>query len=284
MEGKHIHNRIASIVKELPNSEQKIGNFVLESPEKVITMSASKLAKATNTSPATVMRFCKSIGIPSFTDLKIKLSAEIELPSYSSYTDISPNESISEIKNKLLSNAYRSMEETIQILDDRIVKEVVEVIKKASIIYVFGIGASNLVAENIAQKWNRIGKTTISLLDSHQVISALISGPKDVVFIGISNSGETDEVLRIVRIAKKRKIKTIGISQFGNNSLNQEVDISVKTVKSKEAEIRSAATSSLLIQFMAIDILFYAYVAENYEDNIKKIRETKKAIDEYKDY
>lgn len=282
MEGRHIHHRIESILGELTQSEQKIASIVLEKPEAVIEMTANDLAKVSKTSPASVIRFCKSINIPSFTELKLKLSAELKSTTYTGYSDIVPGEPIKEIKNKLLGNAYQSMKETVNLLDERVIISVIEAIKQASLVYVYGVGASYLVAENIAQKWNRIGKTCVCVADAHLFLSILIAAPKDAVFIGISNSGETREVSRLADVAQESGLKTIGITQFGSNTLSNISDISVQTVRSKEAEIRSAATSSLLAQFMAIDVLFYAYVSENYAENINRIRLSRKAVDKYK--
>ncbi|MGO2100018.1 MAG: MurR/RpiR family transcriptional regulator [Vagococcus salmoninarum] len=282
MEGRHIHHRIESILGELTQSEQKIASIVLEKPEAVIEMTANDLAKVSKTSPASVIRFCKSINIPSFTELKLKLSAELTSTTYTGYSDIVPGEPIKEIKNKLLGNAYQSMKETVNLLDERVIISVIDAIKQASLVYVYGVGASYLVAENIAQKWNRIGKTCVCVADAHLFLSILIAAPKDAVFIGISNSGETREVSRLADVAQESGLKTIGITQFGSNTLSNISDISVQTVRSKEAEIRSAATSSLLAQFMAIDVLFYAYVSENYAENINRIRLSRKAVDKYK--
>lgn len=282
MQGRHIHHRIESILSELPQSEQKIAEIILAEPEAVIEMTANQLAKASGTSPASVIRFCKSISIPSFTELKLKLSAELTSTTYTSYSDIVPGEPIKEIKNKLLGNAYQSMKETANLLDERELKKINKAIETAGIVYVYGVGASYLVAENIAQKWNRIGKSTVCVSDPHLFLSILVAAPADAVFIGISNSGETKEVMRLMEVAQGSGLTTVAISQFGSNSLSSLADISIQTVRSNEAEVRSAATSSLLAQFMAIDILFYAYVTENYDENIQRIRLSRKAVDKYK--
>lgn len=282
MKSKHIHQRVESIYSDLTHSEQKIARLVLERPEDITKMTASELAKESGTSPASVIRFCKSINVPSFPELKIALSAERQWEVPKEYSDILPTEKISDVKAKLLGNAYQSMQETIQLADETILKEAVSLIADAPFVYVYGIGSSYLVAENIAQKWNRIGKVCICISDVHLLISSLTSAIPGSVFIAISNSGETSEVIEINRIAKSHGIKTIGISQFGMNSLSRQVDLSIQTVKSKEAELRSAATSSLMSQFILIDLLFHVYVLEQYDANMASIRESRKLVDEYK--
>lgn len=282
MKSKHVHYRVKSIYDDLTRSERKIAKLVLSEPEKVIKMTASELAKASNTSPASVIRFCKSIGIPSFPDLKLQLSAEKDAPVVQQYTDILPDESPEDIKNKLLNNAYQAMKETIQLIDDDTLSSAVQLISAASFIYVYGIGSSYLVAENIAQKFNRIGKVCICQPDVHLLIASLTSAPENTLFIGVSNSGETSEVLSLNELAKNKHLPTISITQFGANSLSKQADLSLQTVKSKEAELRSAATSSLTAQFILTDLLFLTYVLKNYDENMANIRASRELVDQYK--
>ncbi|MGM0217938.1 MurR/RpiR family transcriptional regulator [Enterococcus sp. AZ126] len=281
MSGENIQGRIISILDLLPNSERKIGQVILDNPSIVIEMTASELSTYAGTSPATVIRFCKRIDVQSFTQLKVRLSAEIEVPVHEGYSDITANESVDEIKKKLLGNAYQSMQETVALLNNQRVETIVDVLVAAPIIYVFGIGASYLVAENIAQKWNRIGKTVVCVQDSHVLVTILVSAPKEAVFFCISHSGETKEVLRLLDVAQKHQLKTIGLSQFGNNTLTNKAEYTLQTVRSNEAVLRSAATTSLHDQFIVVDVLFYAYASRNFDQTIEKIQESKAEVKKY---
>lgn len=281
MNWDNIQGRISSTFDLLSKSEQKIGRAILKNPAEIIHMTAKELSDYVGTSSATVIRFCKKIDVPSFTQLKIYLSAEIDLPSHEGYSDIPVNESIDKIKMKLLGNAYQSMRETVALLKEERIELVTDILVEASIIYVYGIGASYLVAENIAQKWNRVGKITMCLLDSHSLVTNLISAPKNAVFWGISHSGETKEILRLVDVAQKVGVKTVGLSQFGHNSLAKRVDYSLQTVRSNESVLRSAATTSLHDQFIVVDILFYSYVSRDVAQMSEKIQKSKDEVQNY---
>ncbi|MTD42260.1 SIS domain-containing protein [Erwinia sp. CPCC 100877] len=281
MNRDNIQRRISSVLELLPKSEQKIGKTILTDPAKVISMTASELAAYAGTSPATVIRFCKKIDIPSFTQLKIGLSAEIDTPVHEGYSDITADETVAEIKSKLLGNAYQSMQETVALLKEERIELIVDLLVQAPILYVYGVGASYLVAENIAQKWNRIGKTVVCVQDPHVLIATLVSAPKNAVFFGISHSGETKEVLRLLEVAQKHQLKTIGLSQFGDNSLSSKADYALQTVRSNEAVLRSAATTSLHDQFIVVDVLFYAYASRNFDQTLARIQESKTEVKKY---
>ncbi|WP_311896527.1 MurR/RpiR family transcriptional regulator [Enterococcus asini] len=273
--------RIESLLDELNKSERKIGNYILANSAAVIKMTASQLAQQSQTSPATVIRFCRSIGIESFTDLKLQLSAEYQHPNHGKYSDIDSTESISELKSKLLGNSIQAMEETVQLLDERTVIRVCDEIRKADVLYIYGIGSSSLVAEDISQKWSRIGKECLVVKDVHIFLANMSSSSKKGVFLAISNSGDTPEIIRLTKFLAKQGITTMGLTQLGSNALSKVVDITIHTVRSKEAIIRSGATSSLMAQLITIDVLFFAYLLTDYEKNMEDIHRSRKIIQEY---
>ncbi|GEL67947.1 MurR/RpiR family transcriptional regulator [Marinilactibacillus psychrotolerans] len=281
MTGKNILGRIKSISDQLPKAERKIARFILEKPEQVINMTASKLGQEAESSAATVIRLCKRVDIPSFTQLKVLISREVIQTNPIGYSDITPDEPLEDIMDKLLGNAFQSMQDTVSVMNEQDLLEAVESLKSSSIIYLYGIGASNLVAENIAHKWNRIGKTCICMSDPHVLLAAMSSPKENQVFFGISNSGETKEVVKILELAKENGYKTIALTQFGKNSLSKKADISLQHVRAQEGALRSAATSSLHAQFILVDILFYVYASKNYDKIINLIRHSREQIEKY---
>lgn len=281
MAGHNVLGRIASIMEDLPKAEKKIAEVIMDSPETIVNMTASELGNNAKSSAATVIRLCKRIGISSFTQMKVMISGEISRTDPVGYSDIKANEPMEEIMDKLLGNAFQSMQDTVSIINkDRLI-DAVEAMEKASVIYVFGIGASHLVAQNIAQKWSRIGKTCICPSDPHNLVAALAGGNEDAVFIGVSNSGETKEVNKLINIANDNGCTTIGLTRFGRNTISSKSVVSLQTVRANEEELRSAATSSLHAQFIVVDILFFAYASRNYETVMKNIRHSRSEIETY---
>lgn len=277
----NILGRMVSMRNEFPKSEKKIADVIIQEPDKVVLMTASELGKYSQTSAATVIRLCKRIGIPSFTQVKVLLSREVVKSQPSGYADIKPNETVEDIMDKLLGNAFQSMQDTVSTIQKDVLLKAVEILENASIIYVYGVGASNLVAQNIAHKWSRIGKTCISISDSHQLIAAMSSRKDDAVFFGISNSGETYEVVRLLERARENGCQTLGLSRFGKNSLAVKADVSLQHVRANEEKLRSAATSSLHAQFLTVDILFFLYSSKNHAEVVRKIKHSRQEIEKY---
>lgn len=266
------------MMDELPKAEKRIAQTILAHPEDIVQMTASELGKEAGASAATVIRLSKRLKISSFTELKVFISRDIETQDRDSYSDIKDGEPVSSIMDKLYWNSSLAMKDTVAMLEEDALIQAVDLIRNASVIYTFGIGASSLVAENISHKWSRIGKTCIHIKDAHLLLAALVSSEKDALFIGVSNSGETHEVIKLDDLARKNGHNTISITRFGNNTLSKSSDISLQHVRSNEIETRSAATSSLHVQFLVIDILFYLYVSRNYSKTLDKIHDSRTAV------
>lgn len=274
---------IKSLEEKLPKAEGRVAKFVMESPQEVLNMTSKELGEASQSSAATVIRLSKRIGMNSFPEMKSMLYNELSNDSIEGYSDIRANESLKDIKEKLLGNAYQSLSDTLPLLDKEIIEEASQAIEDAEIIYLYGIGSSYLVAQNISQKWSRIGKTCILMPDTHSLISSMTSDDKKKLFIGISNSGETSEVVQLMKVAKKNGLETMSITQFGRNTLSKEAAINLQHIRVNEPAYRGAATVSLHVQFYLVDVLFYAYSSKHYTEVMNHIISSREEIIAYRD-
>ena len=280
MSSSSLINQIKLLLPDLPPSERKIGKFLCEFPAKVIYMNISELAEHSKSSSAAVVRFCKSIGMENFGNLKIRLSSEHIQSQVVNDFDLVANEPVSSIMEKILSNTKQVFEDTASQIDFNMVHKVVNMINEADVLYVYGVGASYLIAEDVAQKWRRIGKQVYATSDSHLLISTMSTGSQNAVLLGISYSGNTEEVLTIVEKAKNFGVKTIGLTRTGTNKISQKADAVLTTARAPEAVLRSAATTSRFAQLFVIDLVYMTYASKNYENIIEKLERSRKAISE----
>lgn len=274
---------IKSIKESLPKAEKKIAQAIIDAPEDTIYLSAKQLGEKAGASAPTVVRFCRRLDIDGFTQLKLMISSELSKLTDSGYSDISEDENFYEIKEKLLGNAHQSLVDTTSLIKEEEVNASIQQIEEADVIYVYGVGSSHLVAENFAQKWRRIGKIAIVEKDAHVMITLITGNQQKALFVGISNSGETKEVIKLLQLANKAGCQTMAITQFGKNSLSEEADVTIRHVRANEQLYRSAATASLHVQFYVVDILFHTYASKHYEDAIDRILLSRKAIKDYND-
>lgn len=282
-------NNVLLNIKEkkdsLPLSEKKIAELILQEPASIINMNSSSLAQKSGSSPAAVIRFCHSIGLKGFVDLKLQLSADLQGINDNLYTEIVPGEELTKIKKKLLVNTNHVFKETNNTLADEVVAKATKLFYTSSVIYPFGLGASSIVAEDFQQKFSRIGKKVIFIQDQHALATSLAVSNSDALFLGISNGGEKGEVLALTKMAKSFGLKTVSLTRNTKNTLSLASDVALKTAFAQEPPLRSGATISLLTQMYAIDILFYAYVTHYYESSLENLEKSKEAINQlYQQY
>ena len=80
-------------LQQLPKSERKIAEYILKNTETVISMNAQELAKQAGSSPAAIIRFCHSMDVNGFTELKLLLSANLGQMKQQMYTEVTKGES-----------------------------------------------------------------------------------------------------------------------------------------------------------------------------------------------
>src|SRR5699024_4544784 len=113
------------------------------------------------------------------------------------------------------------------------------------------------------------------MLDHHLMSSSIINASGPGMFVAISNSGETDEIIKLTQIARQKGCYTVGISQDGDSTLAKLAQYPVIHHGSEDVMLRSAATTSLMAQLFTIDVLYYAYVNKNADKILNMLKESK---------
>lgn len=269
---------IQNMLEQLPTSERKIAQFILENPQGVLNSTVSEIGTQAKTSGAAVIRLCKSLGLTGFQDLKVRIAGDLVKPAEQGYRDIEPGESFYSIVQKTTSNSIQSIRDSEEIINYDELKRAVHTLSPAHNVHLFGIGASNIIAKDAQQKLLRIHKNATAFTDTHLVAALIANASKEDVVFGISHSGETDEVIKVMTLAKERGVKTISLTKYGQSTVSSIADIKLFTSYSGEAPFRSAATSSRLAQLYMIDILFLAMATVQYDQTIHSIDQTREAI------
>lgn len=272
-----ILTQMEAVLGRLPESERKAALYILAASTEVSGLSIHTLADKAGTSAAAITRLCRSLGLTGFPDLKIRLSVDNAKTQKPGYYDIEQGETIQNIIQKTLSNSVQAIQDTMLHLQPQLIEQVVDSFRKAPVIHMYGVGASAIVAADAAQKWLRLGKQAFALQDEHLIAAALASAPPGTLFMGVSYSGNTKEVLQLFRVAQKYGVRTIGLSRFGNHKVSELADLMLYTPQAPEATLRSGAYGSRLAQLVVVDILFFAYASTQYEETIVKLGQTHEA-------
>ena len=273
---------IENIIEDLPDSEKKIANFILNNPHKAVSLTVVELGDASETSSSAVIRLCKSLGLRGYQELKMRVIGDINFHNDTSYTDIKKNDTIKSLIQSIRNNAVKSIDETMHILDEEIIATCVNLMKKADAIVFYGTGASFIAAKDAQQKFLRINKVSYAFEDTHLTATMIANlKPNDLV-IGISASGETKETIKLIDLASSKNINTIAITKYGKSTLGKIAKINLCTPSSIETPFRSAATSSRMSQLYIIDVLFMCFATSSYDTTMEYLENTVDAINYFK--
>ncbi|MEK3805294.1 MurR/RpiR family transcriptional regulator [Metabacillus sp. SLBN-84] len=269
---------IQTMLSKLPQSEQKLAEYILKHPHEVVNSTVSELSTSAKSSGAAVVRLCKSLGLKGFQDLKMRIAGDLMKSVEQGYRDIEPGESLYRVVEKTTSNTIQIIRDTAEIIDHDNLKMAISMLMKAKNVHFCGVGASNIVAQDAQQKLIRINKGATAFTDMHLVATLIANAQPDDVLFAISFSGETKEIVNVMKLARERGVKTIGLTHFGQTTVSSLSDVSLHTSFSNEAPFRSAATSSRLAQLYMIDILFLGMATEQYDKTVQYIDNTRAAI------
>ncbi|KAA9233746.1 MurR/RpiR family transcriptional regulator [Aerococcus mictus] len=268
---------------KLSESEAQVGKYIIEHAAEVIQMNVNELAHKSGTSTSTVVRFCQSIGLKGFSQLKIKLSSESQSAIDDELTDIKPGENLENIKNMLLQESYYNFKETSQLINESTLNQIIYLVNNAPVIFTYGLGASHLVGEDLLQKFSRVGQTVLNYADSHQLATVMGTAPKDSLFFAISYSGNTHEVVELATLAKELNIKIIAMTSNSDNSLYKRADYHLLVSQCREAPLRAGATISLLNQLYLNDVLFLYFLSVTYKDTVTSLEDSRHGVEKLVD-
>ncbi|MEW4372837.1 MurR/RpiR family transcriptional regulator [Paenibacillus kandeliae] len=204
--------------RQLSAKEKEIADYVMRNKHSIQNINIRDLSALTHASMSTITRFCRKIGFANFVDFKINLNREAAQPR----DEMNVFAQTQHIYNEII-NA------TAEMIQPELVQQVVDRIKQARRVYVYGVGSSSLSALEFKYRLMRMNITIDAISDSHMMrMNAALMDEQDVV-IGLSNSGHTDEVTFGLRTAREQGAYTIGITNFDHTPFTETIDLCLFT-------------------------------------------------------
>lgn len=260
----------------LSPTERAVAEQILRSPNLVTELSIHDLAKRTFASSATIVRLCSHIGYSGYRAFRQAVSQELAVRSQlhkSEEKQIEPMDTTEQIMDKITYRNILSLEQTRSLLDPEILQKCVDLMQKARVIYLFGIGASFCAAKDLYLKLLRIDKISILNEDWHsQLIQARNATPQDVGIV-FSYSGATVEMITCLKALKENGTPTIAMTRFVKSPISTLADFKLY-IAANEALFRTGAMASRISQLNTVDILYTCLANQEYEHSLSQMSRT----------
>jgi RpiR family carbohydrate utilization transcriptional regulator len=257
--------RIRGVYDTLPRSERKVADYVLNHADQVIHSSVTDLAQTLEVSESTVVRFCQRLGYQGYPEFKVLLARDLGTPFQDTYDTLDPGDDVTTIVRKTVQISVQALNDTLAVLDPNNVKEVVDLLINSHHVFLFGCGGSGGSAQIAYQKMLRLGLPCSVCIDPHT--QTLLSGTatEEDVVIGISYSGNNDDVVRAMRVAHERRAKTVAITNYPTSPVVRMANVALLT-GAAETPLFSESGPSRVVQLAVIDVLCTYYLLRQRND------------------
>jgi len=280
-----LESRIKTAYARLGKSEQKVADFVLLHGPEVARMSVAALAALCDVSDPTVVRFANHIGFEGFSDFKLEVMKDWgkktvqESPSpllVDLY--VTPDDRLEDIPAKMINTTIRALTDTLKIMNIPAYRQAVAAIVNANIIDIYGVGNSGSIANDLMNKFLRIGLNARAFQDNHlQQISSLSLVKTDVA-IGISHSGSTRDVVDTLKLARESGATTIALTNFKASKITGYADIELLT-GDFETTFYSETMVSRISLLAIVDMLYMGVLLSDYETFTARLNKVNKLVE-----
>lgn len=252
--------RIQGVYNFLKAAEKRIADYILQNTEEIVGLTIEELAVKSNSSYATINRFCKKVGYSGFKDFKNSLINDViknkGVDDLINSLSINRDASTESILEKIYTLAFKVLEDSYAIMDPAIINAVVDKMLNANSICFIGAGYSGISARYAYSKFFRIGIPSFSELDSTLYsMKVSIMTDKDILF-AISSSGRTGNIIDAVRLAKKNNVTVISLSDFAISPLTKVSDYNLYTTPRNANLFMNIDMPLITGQIAIIDVLY----------------------------
>ncbi len=271
--------RIKDSYARLSPAEQSVANAVLSDVHAAVAASNSEIALRAGVSEPSVTRFCRSIGCAGVRDFKLQLArslvvGDLFLAADTGVALTDAPDSRPPFWASVLGEAHLALREVERQLDPALVLAAAACLATAHRVLTLGLGgSSSVLAEEAQNRLFRYGVPITACRDPYLARMTVSTFRPGDVFIAISASGRTHEVVECVELARSYRARTIAITT-PESALAAAAEIALTT---QMAEYPDALTPSAS-RFAFLTIIDLVAAATGYQmgplarENLRRIK------------
>ncbi|MDR1650715.1 MAG: MurR/RpiR family transcriptional regulator [Synergistaceae bacterium] len=277
--GSRLRVKIRFLLPTLPKIEKKAALWLLDNMEETGGMTLANFSETSGSSEASILRFCRRLGVNGFSELKALLHQESEieddadLPAF----DVKPEDSMAEILEKVFFCNIQTLKDTMALVSSEYDKAL-DALLKARRVCFFSIGDAIVPCVLAQNKFMRLGIQCCVNTDADmQIITASNMNPGDAA-IAISYSGKTKSVVDSMKLASERGATTICITKMEKSPLIRCCDIKLFTATYDHSEgkviVARRIAEQAIMEALYLGLLYKG--GAEYRENLKRTAEVLK--------
>lgn len=262
----------------LSKGQRKIGDLIINNIDRVCFMSLKELSSFANTTPVSVLRFARKLGLDSFINLKKELQA---------YTSnrITPNEKLltaighggtelEESIQEVWQMDMLNMERTYKNLDAQKIMEAAEILKNSEHVYLVANNISKGIAVCFHSRLNGVSINTsyFEFLNTGLMTTRLSFVKPTDAFIIITFPHYTQEIIFLAEQLKKRNVPIILISDTNTSQIAGLANIVLECSSSTPIFYNSYSSAMVMANMLT------SVVALQMEERLFALRQQKREL------
>lgn len=268
---KNLLVRLRSNIEPLSKKLKLVANYILENPHDVQFQTITELARNTKTSEATVVRLCRDMGYKGYSDFRMALAIDISQVASQASTPLE-----GDICDISAQGAIASLEDTAKLIDRKSMKRICEHLHKAQFISCVGVGASSIVGRYLAFRLLRIGKKVTMYEDTHLATMNAARCVEGDLWVSVSSSGSTKEVIHAANQAYKRNIPVVTLTNISHSPLSA-ISTEMLVAARPEGPLTGGAFASKVGALLLVDVLINSLL-EMYPSYSESVLETAEVV------
>lgn len=267
-----VSQQIESALPSMSEAMRKIAMLLLSDPTAPLRMPITEVADRAGASPATVTRFCRTLGYEGYIQFRVAVATDVgRAPTQVEIgTAYHPSDEPRDVLRTLVSGHVSSLQATASSVDVDACARVAHAIAHCRQVDLYGTGGSAVVAAEMEHRLYRIGVNIHAWADVHTgLASASMLGPSDVA-IGISHSGETLETVEMLDRARQSGALAVAITNRRSTPLERVADVCL-IASVPNQYLHPADMSTKHAQLLVLDFLYMLVISEDYAGAVAKL-------------
>jgi DNA-binding MurR/RpiR family transcriptional regulator len=275
--------RLRAQLPELTGALRRVAEHVLTDPAGAARATIVELSERSNTSPATVTRFCRALGFEGYADLRLAIAGETGRAARAAGwavdigREIEPGDPLDRVLGQIMAADTQAMHRTAAMTDLGMVEHAADAIASANRVDIYGASGSALVGAELQFSLHRIGVPAWSWTDVHNGLASAALLSRGDVALGISHSGQTRETTEMIAEAGSRGAKTIALTSFPSSPLAEVADVVLLTA-AQATTFRPDALSARHPQLVVLDLLYIAVAQRTHDRSHAAFQRTAQAV------
>src|SRR6056297_3195374 len=276
---------IKSKYKNLSKKQKTIADYMLQNEAEISFKSLKEISDEIGVTEVTIINFCKSLGLSSFSDLKQKyqdLIVKKVSPTQKLFENINKETMKNDLFVKIIDLQLKNHQITMSGLKEEELEKAVELINNAKKVYIYGEGLSVWISNYFKNRLENLGIDVevidLSNLNTYLFIKTLKFSEEDL-YIAITYPKYSKIVLKFSEYLKKKNYNIIGLTDKKSAPLKENTDITFYSENDSLIFYNSIHSAISIIEI--ITTILYKYSSKK----LKPLRnEVEQLEEEFKDF